>query len=117
MTKLPNARGTAVLPSWVEKRTAAVALPAAPQQPAPFDDADHRAFKALRDGNATSEQQQRALGWIFFASGYRNDPFRAGPDGDRLTAYATGRQIVARQIYDMLEAAVRNSSDGEQGAT
>lgn len=116
MTKISNARGPVALPGWVEKRTAAVALPAAPQQPAPYDDADHRAFKALRDGTATTEQQQRALGWIFFASGYRNDPFRSGPDGDRLTAYAAGKQVVARQIYDMLELAVRSSEDSEQGS-
>ncbi len=116
MTKDKTAR-IAVLPGWVPERTAAIACPAEPWRPAPFDDSDQRALKALRDGTATSEQQQRALGWIFFASGYRNDPFRAGADGDRLTAYATGKQVVARQIYDMLEAAVRGSSETEQGST
>ena len=104
-----------VLPGWVQKRTPATALPAEPWMPAPFDDADQRALKALRDGTASAEQQQRALGWLFFASGYRSMTFRPGEDGARQSAFAEGKRHLAVQIYSMLEAAVRSSADGEQG--
>lgn len=107
-------RGSA-LPGWVEKRTAATPLPADVCLPAPFDDADQRAFKALRDGTATAEQQHRALGWIFFATGYRGQTYRSGAPDD--TAFAQGRRHLAIQIYDLLEWAVRGAADSEQGDT
>lgn len=101
------------MPGWVSKRTGAVALPYDPLLPAPFDDADHRAFKAMRDGEATPEQQQRALGWLFFASGYRGQTYRRGDQGD--SAFAAGKRHLTIQIYDMLELAIRSSADDEQG--
>ena len=104
------------LPGWVEKRTPTTGLPADPALPAPFDDADQRAFKAMRDGEATPDQQQRVLGWLFFASGYRGQTYRSGPHGGRDSDFAAGKRQLSIQIYDMLEWAVRSSADDEQGA-
>ena len=108
----PKRRPVAVLPGWTEKRTSYAALPADVRQPAPWDDSDQRALKALRDGTATTEQQHRALGWIMFATGYRRQPFMTT---DRDTSFACGMRHLGIQIYDMLEAAVRGSADDEQG--
>lgn len=108
----PSRKGT-VLPGWVPKRSMLTPLSADVRQPAPFDDGDQRALKALRDGTATAEQQHRALGWLLFALGNRRQPYMAN---DRDTAYALGMQQVARQIYDLLEAAVRGSAEDEQGS-
>lgn|SRR5688572_28090254 len=104
---------TIVLPGWVKARNAATALPADPPAPAPYDDADQYALKALRDGTATADQQQRALGWIFFATGYRGQPWRPDPNE---SAFMSGRRHLAVQIYALLEAPVRSSADDEQGA-
>jgi len=108
-------RATSGIPARVEQRTASTPHLAEAWKPAPFDDADHRAFKALRDGMATPDQQQRALGWLLFASGLRADPYRPGGDGDRDTVYALGKQALGRQIYWFLEAAVPGSGNSEQG--
>lgn len=57
----------------------------------------------------------RALGWLFFACGYRNQTFRPGPDGAREGDFAQGMRHVAIQIYALLEAPVRMSGNDEQG--
>lgn len=107
------ARKGAVLPGWTQKRTSATPLPSGVRDPAPYDDLDQRALKALRDGTATAEQQQRALGWLFFATGYRGQPWRSEPHD---SAFMSGRRHLAVQIYDLLEAAVRGSAEDEQGS-
>ena len=96
----------------VKARTALNLLPEAPKAPVPFDDADHYAIKALRDGTATADQQQRALGWLRFAAGNKGQPWRNDPND---SAFMSGRRHLAVLIYGLLEAPVCNSADDEQG--
>ena len=100
---------------WIETRTLGTPLPADPSQPAPRDKADHRAFKAMANGTASPEQQKMVLGWLIFASGYRVQPYRPGPAGERDTTFALGMRHIGVQIYEMLETQVRGSGDDEQG--
>jgi hypothetical protein len=101
----------ATLPGYTKDRLA-VPFPSDPQAPVPFDSADQRALKALRDGTASEEQQKRALGWLLYATGYRLNPWRSNPYD---AAYMSGRAQIGRQVYDMLEAAVLGSVHDEQG--
>lgn len=61
---------------------------------------DIYAIKALSKGEATPDQQIRAMAWIVQdVSGLKEEPFRSdGEGGDRDTAFALGRLYVARQI-------------------
>ena len=96
----------------VKTRNALTPLPHLPMAPVPFDDADHSAIKAMRDGTATSDQQQRALGWLLFAAGYRGQPWRNDPND---SAFMSGRRHLAVLIYGLLEMPLKNSADDEQG--
>ncbi len=78
--------------------------PREPWKPAAYETADAYALKALRDGEATPEQQVRALDWIVMtACETYNMSYRpGGPDGDRDTAFAEGKRFVGLQIVKML---------------
>lgn len=73
-------------------------------QPALYEVADIYAVRALNKGDATPEQQQRALKWIIDgAAQFREQPFRSEADGgERETAFALGRQQVGREIMKAL---------------
>jgi hypothetical protein len=87
-------------------------LPAKPWMPAPYDLPDMAALKALRDGRATPEQQQRALSWIVeCAARTYVDPFDI--ESERVTAYAAGMAHVGRQIVTLLN--MRTEPSWEQG--
>ena len=74
----------------------------APWKSCDWEVADAAAIQALVRGDATPEQQQRAIGWIIkTASGYYDDSYRPGPDGDRATNYALGRSYVGRMIVTL----------------
>ena len=73
----------------------------APWLPAPYEDEDVYAIRALNAGHASEAQQRRALAWIVSASGYYDLAFRPGPDGDRATAFAEGKRFVGAQIVKM----------------
>ena len=71
------------------------------EAPAPCDDAEHYALKALQAGNATAGQQQTALKWIIEkAAGTYDLPFRPGDPYD--TTFACGRMFVGQQIVHQL---------------
>ena len=76
----------------------------APWKPAPFDVADAAALQALQRGSASMEQQKRALDWIIRqACGTYDFAFRpGGPEGERDTNVALGRQLVGQQIVKLL---------------
>lgn len=79
------------------------AVPPPVEAPAPCDEADEYALRALQTGTATSDQQRRALKWIVEqAAGSYDQPFRPGADGDRDTAFACGRMFVGQQIVHLL---------------
>ena len=73
----------------------------APWLPAPYDVADAGAIQALARGEATPEQQQRALNWIIneacdtYGLEYRQDP--------RDHAFASGKRAVGLNVVKMLK--------------
>lgn len=72
-------------------------------RPTPCDDAEHEALRALQAGNATADQQRRALVWIVDKLAGVNDlPFRPGADGARDTDFACGKMFVGQQIVRQL---------------
>lgn len=78
-------------------------LPA--NQPATWTPADARAIQALHAGEATPEQQKRALMWILVKGcGQGSNPFRlGGVDGQRETDFASGRLFVSDQIIGLIK--------------
>lgn len=63
--------------------------------------ADTAALQALNKGEATPEQQKRALAWIIMEASKRNDQsYRPDPYE---TAFAEGRRFVGNQIYKELQ--------------
>jgi hypothetical protein len=65
--------------------------------------ADAAALQACVRGDATSEQQQRAVNWVIYQAAATYDfAFRPG-DTDRETNVALGRQFVGQQIVKLLK--------------
>lgn len=66
-----------------------------------YTPADVYALRAVYEGQASEEQQKRAIKWIMeVASAFKQDPFQ---DGDPYgTAYVAGRQSVGRHITYLL---------------
>lgn len=70
-----------------------------PHMPSEYDVADVSAIQALLIGDATAEQQKRALDWIIIkASGAYE--FNYYPS-DRDTSFALGRSFVGQQIIKL----------------
>lgn len=65
-----------------------------------FDQQDAAAIQALQRGDATPEQQRRALDWIvLFAAATYDQSFRPGGlDGQRATDFAEGRRFVGNAV-------------------
>lgn len=75
-----------------------------PWIPVGYDDALTGAIKALAVGNASSDQQQRALKWIVEAAAATYDmSYRPGEDGRRDTDFHEGRRFVGNQIVKQLK--------------
>lgn len=73
----------------------------APWLPIPYEIPDVGAVQALARGDATPEQQRRALLWIMEnAAGVYLETFH--PDNARWTDFACGRRFVGTQIGKML---------------
>ena len=72
-----------------------------PYAPAVYTDADIAAVQALQRGEATPEQQKRALEWIVNqAAGTYDLEYRTEP---RDHAFVSGRRFVGLQIVKMLK--------------
>lgn len=72
-------------------------------QPAEWELADASALQALERGNASPDQQKRALTWILRdACGMGDFLYRPGEDGRRDTDFALGREFPAKQIVKLL---------------
>ena len=67
--------------------------------------ADAAAIQALSRGNANSDQQKRALGWIIErAAGTYATSYRAGgPEAERATSFAEGKRFVGNLIVGVLK--------------
>jgi hypothetical protein len=74
-----------------------------PYLPPEYMPADVIAVQALAAGNATPEQQQRALKWVIeVGAGTYDMSFRpGGQEGERDTAFAEGRRFVGLQLVKL----------------
>lgn len=73
-----------------------------PWVPPKWKKPDVAALQALLRGEATPDQQIRAINYIVVAlCGVNEMSFRAGPDGERETAFAEGRRFVGHRITTM----------------
>ena len=83
----------------------------APWKPTPWEPADVAAIQALVRGDATADQQQRAIDYIINGiAGTYDLSYR--PDSDRDTAFAEGKRWVGLQIVTKLKinlAAIRQA--------
>lgn len=77
----------------------------APWKPPAFEPADADAIQACARGTATPEQQKRAIDWVVMhACGTYDFAYRpGGPEGDRDTCIALGRQLVGQQIVKLMK--------------
>lgn len=75
----------------------------APWKPATFEPTDAAAFQALARGNATADQQKRALDWLVKKACRTYDmSYRPGEDGRRDTDFAEGQRSVGLQIVKLV---------------
>lgn len=75
----------------------------APWLPPVYEPADVAAIQALARGNASMDQQKRALTWLIEkAAGTYEMSYRpGGAEGERDTAFAEGRRFVGNQVVKM----------------
>lgn len=71
-----------------------------PWKPAPYEDADIGAIKALFRGDAEEHQQKRAIDWILFKVCGLGDQ-QYWPESQRDTDFALGKRFVALQIVKL----------------
>ena len=87
------------------RRPADPSLPKAePWKPSHYEVADVAAIQALQRGDATEDQQKRALRYVIeVLCGTYDLQFRpGGPEGDRNTCFAAGKAFVGQQMVKML---------------
>jgi len=75
-----------------------------PNIPPRYELADVSAFQALQIGNATPEQQMRALKWLIERGAGTYDHHFYPSDRD--TAFALGRAFVGQQVVKLLKLSV-----------
>lgn len=88
---------------------------ASPWKPFDWEPADVAAIQALSRGEATPDQQKRALDWIITSAGTYDLSYR--PSSDRDTAFAEGRRFVGLQIVTKLKlnlAAIRQAKSTQE---
>lgn len=98
----------------IVERTPGTPLPRDLDAMPPFDEADRTALIALSKGTAAPHMQQRALGWIMFASGHTDRLYRPGQSSE----YVLGRHAVAEAILAVLSSPQptgRSDTNEEQG--
>lgn len=96
------------------KAKAKVAAAPAPYTPPAWDLPDASALQALARGEATPEQQQRALNWVINAAcGTYDLEYREEP---RAHAFVSGRRFVGLEIVKLLKVNIGAlSKKGERG--
>ena len=88
------------------KSTTQVIADNSPWLPTDYEVADAAAIQELVRGDATKEQQQRAIRWIVDCSGYYDLSYRPGEDGARDTVFAEGKRSVGAQIVKLSKIAL-----------
>jgi hypothetical protein len=75
-----------------------------PWEPVKWENSDAAAVQALYRGDATADQQRRALTWILETAAATYDmSFRPGGlDGARASDFAEGRRFVGNQIRKLI---------------
>lgn len=92
---------------------AAVKRPPGPWLPAPYELADAGAIQALQRGDATPQQQQRALHYIIHSlCGTYDATYFPGADGERDTLFAEGKRWPGLQLVKLLNLALSRLKDG-----
>ena len=79
----------------------AVTLAAGPHVPAVYELADISALQALQCGNASPDQQKRALDWLIKRAALTYE-FHYYPERPGDTAFALGRAFVGQQVVKLL---------------
>lgn len=75
----------------------------APYVPPAADLPTIHAWKALARGDASEDQQKRAIDWLVnVCAGTYDMSFRPGFDGDRNTTFAEGRRFVGSQVVKLI---------------
>lgn len=78
--------------------------PSAPYKPAPWEDSDVVAIKALAGGTASPAQQRHALDYIInVVCDTCGMSYRPGPDGARDSDFAEGKRFVGNQIIKLIK--------------
>jgi hypothetical protein len=85
-----------------------------PWTPAAYDEDVVYAVSAFAKGKANEVQQRLAWEWLMHVTGEDDLPFRPGPNGDRDTAFASGKQFVGKQLRKMLHPAIQPKSDKKE---
>lgn len=87
--------------------------------PAPWENADVSALKALARGVANEGQQKRAINYILGTlSGTYEHTYVPGPGGERDTAFANGRRYVGLQIVKLVNLPpeqLKKTKEGQNG--
>lgn len=86
-----------------------------PWLPPEYQLLDVQAIQALHRGDATPDQQQRALRWIVesAAGAYDQTFYPGGEDGRRNTDFAEGRRFVGNQVVKLTKLNSSNIRRGE----
>ena len=84
--------------------------------PVKYVKADAAALQAMRRGEATPDQQLRALEYIVETICDRNGmSFRPGPEGARDTDFAEGRRFVGNQIVKLTNMPLNKIEEEQTG--
>ena len=88
----------------------------APWLPPEYEPADVAAIQALARGNASMDQQKRALAWFIekAAGAYEMSYRPGGIEGDRDSAFAEGRRFVGNQVVKMIKLKAGQQRRNEQ---
>lgn len=94
---------------------AAVVEAMAPWKPPKYEDHIPTAFQALLRGDCPAHLQQAVLRWLIWdLCGTYDMAYRpGGPEGERDTGFALGKQFVGQQIVKLVN--IRVNKGGEQG--
>lgn len=83
-----------------------------PWLPVEYKRSDAAAIQALWRGEATPDQQKRAMDFVLGTICMRLDmSFRPGPDGERQTAFGEGRRFVGNQIVKLAKLPLSQIKD------
>lgn len=93
--------------------------PVQPWTPPAVEPADIWAIKALYQGKASEGQQKRALDLIINRIAATYDlAFRpGGPEGERTTCFASGKQFVGQQVVRLINFDTRLLKPGDREPT